>query len=40
VDQAAYLAQQPRPEVGALRVEATSQGHPLADQMGFMPRSA
>ena len=30
VDQA--LAQQPRSEVGALRVEATGQGHPLADQ--------
>jgi hypothetical protein len=34
VDQAADLAQQPRPEVGALGVEATGQGHALADQMG------
>jgi hypothetical protein len=34
VDQAAHLAQQPRPDVGALGVEATGQRYSLADQMG------
>src|SRR3954466_1610144 len=34
VDQAAELAQQPRPEVGALGVQATGQRYSLADQMG------
>jgi hypothetical protein len=38
VDQA--LAQQPRPEVGALGVEAAGQSDALADQMGLMPTSA
>src|SRR5918995_5573788 len=33
MDQAAYLAQQPRPEMGALGVEATGQRYSLADQM-------
>src|SRR3954447_25140534 len=40
VDEAADFAQQPRPEVGALGVEATGKGHALADQMGLMPTSA
>jgi hypothetical protein len=40
VDQAAYLAQQPRPEVGALGVEAAGQSDAFADQMGLMPTSA
>src|SRR4051795_11768263 len=34
VDQAAYLAQQPRPDVGALGVEAAGQSDAFADQMG------
>jgi hypothetical protein len=40
VDQAAYLAQQPRPEVDALGVEAAGQSDAFADQMGVMPMSA
>ena len=34
VDETTELAQQPRPEVGALRVEATGQRYSLADQVG------
>ena len=34
VDQATHLAQQPRPEVGALGGEAAGQSDALADQMG------
>src|SRR3954451_16702620 len=34
MDHAAHLAQQPRPEVGALGVEAAGHRYALADQMG------
>jgi hypothetical protein len=40
VDETTDLAQQPRPKMGALGVEATGQRSSLADQMGLMPMSA
>ena len=40
LDQAAQFADQPLSEADAVRMEATSQGDPLADQVGLMPMSA